>query len=69
LLRNRLGEALTRADREGGLVGILFLDLDRFKPINDTMGHAVGDLLLKSVAKRLQTCVRKSDTVARLGGR
>jgi diguanylate cyclase (GGDEF)-like protein len=69
LLRNRLSEALTRADREGGLVGILFLDLDRFKPINDTMGHAVGDLLLKSVAKRLQTCVRKSDTVARLGGR
>ena len=60
--------ALTRAEREASLVGVLFLDLDRFKPINDTLGHAVGDLLLKSVADRLRKGVRKTDTVARLGG-
>ncbi len=68
LLQDRLSEALVRAEREATLVGVLFLDLDRFKPINDTLGHAVGDLLLKSVADRLRQCVRKSDTVARLGG-
>jgi diguanylate cyclase (GGDEF)-like protein/PAS domain S-box-containing protein len=68
LLQDRLSGALIRAEREGCLVGILFLDLDRFKPINDTLGHAVGDRLLKSVADRLRECVRKSDTVARLGG-
>ena len=68
LLQDRLSEALIRAEREACLVGVLFLDLDRFKPINDTLGHAVGDLLLKSVADRLRKCVRKSDTVARLGG-
>ncbi len=68
LLRDRLNGALTRAQREACLVGVLFLDLDRFKPINDTLGHAVGDLLLKAVADRLRECVRGSDTVARLGG-
>ncbi len=68
LLQDRLSEALIRAEREACLVGVLFLDLDRFKPINDTLGHAVGDLLLKSVADRLRKGVRKSDTVARLGG-
>ena len=68
LLHERLSEALLRADRQGELVGVLFLDLDRFKPINDTMGHAVGDLLLQGVASRLRTCLRKTDTVARLGG-
>jgi diguanylate cyclase (GGDEF)-like protein len=68
LLQDRLSGALVRAEREACLVGILFLDLDRFKSVNDTLGHAVGDLLLKSVADRLRECVRKSDTVARLGG-
>ncbi len=68
LLQDRLSGALVRAEREACLVGILFLDLDRFKPVNDTLGHAVGDLVLKSVADRLRECVRKSDTVARLGG-
>jgi diguanylate cyclase (GGDEF)-like protein/PAS domain S-box-containing protein len=68
LLQERLNEALLRADRQADLVGVLFLDLDRFKPINDTMGHAVGDLLLQGVASRLRACLRKTDTVARLGG-
>jgi diguanylate cyclase (GGDEF)-like protein/PAS domain S-box-containing protein len=68
LLQDRLREALIRAERESSLVAVLFLDLDRFKPINDTLGHSLGDLLLKSVAGRLKACVRRSDTVARLGG-
>ncbi len=68
LLHDRLGQALTQAKREGHKVGILFLDLDRFKLINDTLGHAAGDRLLKTVAERLNACVRKSDTVARIGG-
>jgi len=68
LLLERLGEALARARRDRSSVGVLFLDLDRFKPINDTLGHAVGDRLLKSVAERLRHCVRSTDTVARAGG-
>ncbi len=68
LLHDRLSETLARASREGSLVGVLFLDLDRFKPINDSMGHAVGDKLLEAVAERLSQCVRSYDTVARLGG-
>ena len=68
LLKDRLNQALTQASREEQLVGLVFLDLDRFKVINDTLGHAAGDCLLKHVAQRLKSCVRKSDTVARLGG-
>ena len=48
--------------------GLMFIDLDKFKPINDNYGHAVGDLLLKEAAQRMQNCVRESDTVARVGG-
>lgn len=68
LLKDRLGQNLVQANREGRLVGVIFLDLDRFKLINDSLGHAAGDLLLRAVSERLKGCVRKSDTVARLGG-
>ena len=68
LFRDRLRQAIARANRTDQLMGLMFLDLDRFKTINDTLGHYIGDLLLKSVAQRLMTCLRKTDTVARLGG-
>ncbi|MDD5240147.1 MAG: EAL domain-containing protein [Sulfuricella sp.] len=68
LLLERLGHALVHAHRKGSLVVVMFLDLDRFKIINDTLGHAVGDQLLKTIAGRLSECVREDDTVARLGG-
>jgi diguanylate cyclase (GGDEF)-like protein/PAS domain S-box-containing protein len=64
----RLHEALLNADRDGTQVAVLLLDLDRFKLINDTLGHHVGDMLLKKAAFRLQKCIRETDTVARLGG-
>jgi len=60
--------AMVHAERHGRMVGVLFLDLDRFKTINDTLGHEVGDMLLKIVATRLQSAVRAGDTVARLAG-
>ncbi len=68
LLKDRLGQVLAQARRDDRQVAVLFLDLDRFKGINDTLGHECGDLLLKAVAERLQECVRSADTVARLGG-
>jgi diguanylate cyclase (GGDEF)-like protein/PAS domain S-box-containing protein len=64
----RLHEALLNADRDDTQVAVLLLDLDRFKLINDTLGHHIGDLLLKKVSMRLSKCVRETDTVARLGG-
>ncbi len=65
LFKDRLGQTLEHARRYQRLAAVLFLDLDDFKRINDTLGHHVGDLLLKSVSDRLTDCVRKSDTVAR----
>lgn len=68
LFNDRLQQALNKAKRNKGHLALMFIDLDRFKPINDTYGHAVGDLLLKEVAVRLLKCVRESDTVSRIGG-
>ncbi len=68
LLGDRLNQALAHAGREKRKVGVIFLDLDRFKLVNDRLGHRVGDVLLQEVARRLQRCVRREDTVARLGG-
>ena len=66
--QSRLADAIHTAERTHRIVGIMLLDLDHFKHVNDTMGHPAGDALLQAVAKRLQVCTRKSDTVARLGG-
>jgi diguanylate cyclase (GGDEF)-like protein len=68
LLMDRLERALTRQGREGGAVGVVFLDLDRFKEVNDRHGHATGDRVLVEVAGRLQHELRDADTVGRLGG-
>ena len=68
LFRDRLEHAIAQSQRQGGRVGLLFLDLDRFKQINDSLGHDVGDRLLQSVAERLLSSLRKADTIARLGG-
>lgn len=68
LLTDRLGHAVERARRVGDLTALLFLDLDRFKLVNDSMGHEAGDLLLVEVAARLEAAVRAGDSVARLGG-
>ncbi|WP_137939667.1 diguanylate cyclase [Chitinivorax sp. B] len=68
LFSDRLQQAFARAKRDNKRLAIMFIDLDQFKPVNDTYGHATGDLLLVEVAKRMQTCVRGSDTVARIGG-
>lgn len=68
LIHERLTLAIVKARRDHGKLALLFIDLDKFKPVNDEYGHAIGDLLLKEVAARLQHCMRASDTVARIGG-
>jgi len=68
LLGDRLEQALARARRNQQLISLFYLDLDRFKEINDALGHAAGDALLKAFAERLNACVRETDTVARVGG-
>ncbi|MDR7308805.1 EAL domain-containing protein [Rhodoferax saidenbachensis] len=68
LLTDRLQQAITACTRNGRRGALLFMDLDHFKTLNDTLGHDVGDLLLQQVAQRVKACVREADTVARLGG-
>jgi diguanylate cyclase (GGDEF)-like protein/PAS domain S-box-containing protein len=68
LLNERLEQAISGVSRRGDMAALLLLDLDRFKDVNDTLGHPAGDLLLKEVAMRLSACVREVDTVARIGG-
>lgn len=68
LFTDRLQLALAHARRDNGRVGVLFVDLDKFKPVNDSYGHAMGDQLLQVAAQRMRECVRESDTVGRLGG-
>jgi diguanylate cyclase (GGDEF)-like protein len=68
LLRDRLEHALARCGRESGATGVLFVDLDRFKQVNDRYGHGTGDTVLVEVAARLREAVRPADTVARFGG-
>lgn len=68
LFKDRLGLAITQARRNEQHVAVMFLDLDRFKLVNDTLGHSMGDRLLKAVAHRLKSCLRKGDTLSRFGG-
>ncbi|WP_188748041.1 sensor domain-containing diguanylate cyclase [Marinobacterium zhoushanense] len=68
LIIDRLHQAISNAEREQERVAVLFVDLDEFKPVNDTYGHNVGDVLLKAIAKRISGCLRKSDSASRFGG-
>jgi len=68
LLNDRLDLAIRQAQRDGGRLAVLFVDLDRFKLVNDTLGHAQGDLLLQAVARRIANCIRRGDTLSRIGG-
>jgi diguanylate cyclase (GGDEF)-like protein/PAS domain S-box-containing protein len=68
LFNDRLTQAISLAERQGKQLAVLFVDLDHFKKINDSLGHSVGDKLLQSIAARLLACVRRADTVCRLGG-
>lgn len=68
LFNDRLSQSLKRAKRDQSSFALMFIDLDKFKPINDTHGHEAGDLVLQTVAKRIESCLRASDTAARVGG-
>ena len=68
LLQDRLAQAIKKSTRDGGVLGVIFVDVDKFKSINDTLGHDAGDVLLKTIASRMQGSIRETDTVARLSG-
>jgi len=68
MFRDRLDQAIKKSDRASAPMALMFIDLDRFKEVNDSLGHEIGDVLLKEAAQRLVGCVRETDTVARLGG-
>ncbi len=68
MFHHRLGQDIRKCNRSGSRLALMFLDLDRFKEVNDSLGHEMGDVLLREAARRLTTCVRETDTVARLGG-
>ena len=68
LLSDRLQQAIVATKREKSHMALMFIDLDKFKPVNDTLGHDIGDLVLKEVAKRMLECLRESDSAARIGG-
>lgn len=68
MMRDRLTQALKNCRRDGATLALLFIDLDRFKEVNDTLGHDLGDVLLKEAARRIEACLRDGDTVARMGG-
>lgn len=68
LLQDRLEQAINQSERDSSEMALLLLDLDRFKDINDTLGHPVGDVVLRKISRRLEKCLRATDTVARLGG-
>jgi diguanylate cyclase (GGDEF)-like protein len=68
LMKDRLGQQIARTQREKRRFALLFIDIDRFKDVNDTLGHSAGDEVLREAARRVSTCVRDSDTVSRLGG-
>lgn len=68
IFRDRLRQGLAQTDRSGSALAVLFLDLDRFKAVNDTLGHDAGDELLCLVTERLRACLREADTLARIGG-
>jgi diguanylate cyclase (GGDEF)-like protein len=68
LFSDRLSQAIAAARRNHGRLALIFVDLDNFKPVNDSYGHAVGDLLLQDLARRLQACLRESDSAGRFGG-
>ncbi len=68
LFSDRLDVALSLAKRNGTRLALMFVDLDKFKPVNDTFGHAMGDILLREAARRMRDCIRASDTIGRIGG-
>ena len=68
LFFDRVNQSLAHAQRQGSRLAVMYIDLDKFKPINDSCGHAAGDFVLQQVARRLESCVRHSDTVGRIGG-